>query len=65
MSLVRNAFSVVIPIYNSSNYIKRTLESIVMSSENYEIEIILIDDKSNDIILTKNIIEKFANVVLI
>lgn len=49
-------FSVVIPVYNSSNYLKKCLESLVNQTFN-DIEIICINDGSTDD--SKNIIEKY------
>ncbi|AHF76513.1 Putative glycosyl transferase family 2 [Sodalis praecaptivus] len=55
----RKTMSVVVPIYNSSSYIEQTLKSIEDSCEGYDIEAILVDDKSNDIEAVKNILKKF------
>ena len=49
-------FSVVIPVYNSENFIQDTLESILNQKCN-EIEIVLIDDLSTD--NTKVICQKY------
>ena len=40
-------FSVVIPVYNSEDFIESTIESILL--QNYsDVEIIIVDDCSND-----------------
>lgn len=51
-----NKFSIIIPTFNSSKYIKNTLESVINQTyKNYEI--IIVDDGSND--NTKNVIYEF------
>ncbi|WP_157665854.1 glycosyltransferase family 2 protein [Tatumella citrea] len=57
--------SVIIPIRNSSGYISKTIESVISSSTSIPYEIILIDDFSNDIDLTKEIVTKYENVILL
>ena len=49
-------FSVIMPVYNGENFIKKALQSLV---ENLSVndELIVIDDKSTD--NTENIIKKF------
>ena len=42
-----NFFSVIIPTYNSSNYVKRSLESVVNQTHR-DFEIIIVDDGSTD-----------------
>lgn len=61
----RKNMSVVVPIYNSSSYIEQTLKSIQDSCEGYEIEAILVDDKSKNIEAVKIILEKFPFAMLI
>jgi glycosyltransferase involved in cell wall biosynthesis len=58
-------FTVVIPIFNSANYIARTLESVEAASTDLAYEIILIDDCSDDIDNLRKIIRPFSNIRLI
>ena len=58
-------FTVVVPVFNSSKYIHRTLRSIADASESVEYEIILVDDCSSDIDELKNILKEFDKVVLV
>jgi glycosyltransferase involved in cell wall biosynthesis len=52
----KNKFSIIIPTFNSSKYIKNTLESVINQTyKNYEI--IIVDDGSID--NTKNVIYEF------
>ncbi|NDL62332.1 glycosyltransferase family 2 protein [Acerihabitans arboris] len=60
MRAIRNSFSVVIPIYNSASYIDQTLKSIKNSSADFNVEVILVDDKSDDINIIKNILKKYS-----
>lgn len=54
-------FSVVIPTYNSSDYIHETLKSIALQTEVPD-EIIVVDDFSEDVLLTKEICSSFSDV---
>jgi glycosyltransferase involved in cell wall biosynthesis len=45
--MLNNFFSVIIPTYNSKNYICETIDSVISQSYNF-FEILLIDDFSND-----------------
>ena len=40
--------SILIPVYNKSQYIKRCLSSIALQDYTNEIECLLVDDGSND-----------------
>lgn len=51
-------FSIIIPIYNVKNYIKRCIESIIFQDYN-NYELILVDDGSTD--GTSEIIEQYSN----
>jgi len=50
--------SVIIPCYNSSNTIKRALDSVIKQSYN-NLEIIIIDDGSKDVDKTEEVINSF------
>jgi glycosyltransferase involved in cell wall biosynthesis len=65
MSIMRNEISVVIPIYNSASYIESTLISVERSCYQYQYEVILVDDKSEDIGQVKKIIENYRYVLLV
>lgn len=52
-------FSVVIPVYNSSSYIKGALDSIVSYSGDRQYEVILVDDCSDDVSDLKTLISKY------
>lgn len=58
-------FTVVIPIFNSAEYILSTLESVQAASKESAYEVILIDDCSKDIDKLKKIIAPFKRVKLI
>lgn len=51
--------SVIIPMYNSANTIVKCLSSVINQTYNGEIEILIINDGSQD--NSKNIVEKFIN----
>ncbi|WP_407920106.1 glycosyltransferase family 2 protein [Halopseudomonas salegens] len=51
--------SIIIPIYNSSQFIEESLNSIEKQTANIEAEVILIDDKSDDLGILKNKTENF------
>ena len=48
MDSKRNIVSVIIPVYNSSLLLKRSIESVYIQKTNYKIELIIIDDGSED-----------------
>lgn len=58
-------FSVVIPVFNSSDYILDTLKSVEAASSSLDYEIILIDDCSKDIDKLKKILQCFNKTKLI
>ena len=51
--------SVVIPVYNEKNYILEILKRVNNQKKNFDLEIIVIDDGSDD--GTKKILEKSSN----
>ena len=55
--------SIIIPAYNSEETIELCLEKIINESKNFESEIIVVDDNSND--RTAEIVKKFKSVKLI
>jgi len=55
--------SIIIPAYNSEETIELCLEKVINESKNFESEIIVVDDCSND--RTVEIVEKFKSVKLI
>ncbi len=55
--------SIIIPTYNSEETIEPCLEKIINESKNFESEIIVVDDNSND--KTVEIVKKFKSVKLI
>lgn len=58
----RNEFkiSVIIPVYNADQYLKKAIESVINQTIGFEnIELIIVNDKSTD--NSKNIIEEYAN----
>ena len=44
---MKDKISIVIPVYNAQNYLKRCIDSIINSTYK-NIEIILLDDESTD-----------------
>ena len=48
MDSTTNIVSVIIPVYNSSLLLKRSIESVYIQKTNYKIELIIIDDGSED-----------------
>lgn len=57
--------SIVIPTYLSSSFIKDTLESVHQSAKNYDYEIILVDDCSDDVEALSSIVADSKCTVLI
>ena len=55
--------SIIIPAYNSEETIELCLEKVINESKNFESEIIVVDDSSND--RTVEIVKKFKSVKLI
>ncbi|WP_438013050.1 glycosyltransferase family 2 protein [Psychrobacter raelei] len=58
-------FTVVIPTYNSSDYILDTIKSISLATKTKDYEIIIVDDCSHDIKKLIEIIEPIKNITLI
>lgn len=58
-------FSVVVPIYNSSAYIKDTLDSIKAAANCTDYEVVLVDDRSDDILCVKRVLVDYPEVVLV
>lgn len=58
-------FSVVIPTFNSSNTIGRTLNSVKKAAGNRKFEIIIVDDKSDDLNELKAMLADFPEAKLI
>jgi glycosyltransferase involved in cell wall biosynthesis len=53
--------SVVIPVYNGGGYIRETIDSVLINSEGFPVECIVIDDGSTDI--TPEIIDSYKDKV--
>ena len=58
MSLDNPKISIIVPVYNTANYLEECLDSLINQSLE-EIEIICIDDKSEDD--SPKILEKYAS----
>ena len=58
--MVNVDISVVIPVYNAELLIERCLNSIFLQSGNFQIEVVLVDDGSQD--KTEEIIKKRAKI---
>ncbi|WBM70855.1 glycosyltransferase [Buttiauxella sp. WJP83] len=63
--MMEKSLSVVVPIYNSAKYIKKTIDSIIEAAKGYVFEIILVDDVSSDIDIVLEIIQSIGNVRVI
>ncbi|WP_456267426.1 glycosyltransferase [Kushneria sp. AK178] len=57
--------SVVIPTYQSSSFIKETLDSVHRSAHDHDYEVILVDDCSNDIEKLSSIVNESPHTVLV
>ncbi len=57
--------SVVIPTYRSSSFIKDTLESVHQAAHDYDYEVILVDDCSDDIEKLTSIVNQSPNTRLV
>jgi GT2 family glycosyltransferase/methyl-accepting chemotaxis protein len=55
--------SIIIPVYNQFNYTYHCLKSILLNTENVSYEIIIADDKSDDITLDINKVVTGINVI--
>lgn len=51
------SLSIVIPIYNFESYLGETLDSIIMQSEQSEVEILIFDGGSTD--NTQDLVKKY------
>ena len=54
-------FSIIIPVYNGGNYLATTIESVLLHSQGYSVECIVINDGSTD--QTAEILKGFKNQV--
>jgi len=61
--LLRDKISVIIPCYNSKNYICDAIESVFMQKGSFDIELIVIDDASTDnsLKIIKNCFKDFSS----
>jgi len=57
------SFSVIIPTYNRADIVENAIKSVLKQSENYKLEIIVIDDCSTD--NTKEVLKKYIDNSLI
>ncbi|MCM2130465.1 glycosyltransferase family 2 protein [Larsenimonas rhizosphaerae] len=57
--------SVVIPTYNSSEFIYKAIDSVIVAAEGLQFEVILVDDFSNDIDKLKEVVQGYASARLI
>lgn len=57
--------TIVIPTHNSSNYIESAISSIIDSETEFSIEIILVDDASEDIERLKEIVQSSTSIHII
>lgn len=60
MENISKLLTVVIPCYNSSKTISRTLQSLLEQS-NKSFDVVVVDDFSSDFLLLKNIIDDFSD----
>ena len=59
--------SVIIPMYNLEEYIEKSIKSVLSQSFDYDFEIIVVDDGSNDnsCAIVEKICESYSNIKLI
>ncbi|HDX9012129.1 TPA: glycosyltransferase family 2 protein [Klebsiella oxytoca] len=57
--------SVVIPVYNSASYISSTIDSVLSAYPKEYVDIVIVDDKSDDIENLKNVLRFYDSVRLI
>lgn len=57
---MKSSISIVLPAYNEGKNVKKTIETIISSLKNHEIEIVLVDDGSTDdtLNIAKNLSKK-------
>lgn len=65
MKDINDRISIVMPVYNSSSYIERTLCKLMDSQDVIIDEIILVDDQSSDFTKLESIAKKFNKVKII
>lgn len=48
LSITKPKISIIVPVYNGEEYLERCIDSIILAAEGHNIELILIDDGSED-----------------
>lgn len=54
-------FSIIVPVYNGENFLATTIESVLLNSQGYHVECIVVNDGSTD--QTATILKNFKNQV--
>ena len=61
--------SIVIPAYNATQTIERTIKSIDLDNNKFrnyfDLEVIIVDDGSDDTALLKNILKNYKKIILL
>lgn len=67
MNIIYPIISIVIPVYNASNYISKCLDSIINQEFNYTLEIVCVNDGSKDdsLEILKSYASKFSYIKII